>query len=85
MRQVKQTSIVENRHLDAAPLLAQQIQAIAPHHCQRNNDAPVRLSQHAHLSPELEAPPKVDRRRTGRPKLKRGPPLSDEELRQRRS
>jgi hypothetical protein len=73
MRQVNQTSIVENKHLDAALLLAKQIQAIAPHHRKRNNDAPARKSQPAHLFPEPEVPPKIDRRRMAVPKLKRGP------------
>jgi hypothetical protein len=83
MRQVKQTSIVENKHLDAALMLAQQLQAIMPHHRKRNNDAPARQSQPAHLFPEVEVASKIDRRRLGRPKLKRGPRLSDAELLER--
>jgi transposase len=83
MRQVKQTSIVENKHLDAALMLAQQMQAIMPHHRKRNNDAPARQSQPSHLFPEPEATVKIDRRRMGRPKLKRGPRLSDAELLER--
>jgi hypothetical protein len=47
MRQVKQPVIVENRHLDAALLLAKQIQAITPHHRQRNNNAPTPRPAHA--------------------------------------
>jgi hypothetical protein len=80
MRQVKQTSIVENKHLDAALMLAKQMQAIMPHHGKRNNDAPARQSQPSHLFPEPEPPSMIDRRRMGRPKLKRGPRLSDAEL-----
>jgi hypothetical protein len=71
---------VENKHLDAALMLAQQMQAIMPHHRKRNNDAPARQSQPSHLFPEPEPSPKIDRRRMGRPKLKRGPRLSDAEL-----
>ena len=83
MRQVRQPTIVENRHLDAALLLAKQIQAIAPHHRQRNNNAPARRDQPTHLFPEPEAPEQIDRRRLGRPKLKRGPRLSQAELQAR--
>ncbi|WP_255326015.1 MULTISPECIES: hypothetical protein [Sphingobium] len=64
-------------------MLAKQIQAIAPHHRQRNNNAPARRDQPAHLFPEPEALVKVDRRRLGGPKLKRGPRLSQAELRAR--
>src|SRR3546814_3842587 len=39
MRQVNQPAIVENRHLDAALMLARQMQAIMPPHRKRNNDA----------------------------------------------
>jgi hypothetical protein len=37
MRQVNQPAIVENKHLDAALMLAKQMQAIMPHHRKRNN------------------------------------------------
>jgi hypothetical protein len=83
MRQVNQPAIVENKHLDAALLLARQMQAIMPHHRKRNNDAPARQSQPTHLFPEPEAPPKIDRRKLGGSKLKRGPRLSDAQLLER--
>jgi hypothetical protein len=80
MRQVNQAAVVDNKHLDAALALARQMQATAPHHRQRNNDAPSRRSQASHIFPEPEGPPKMDRRRSGAAKLKRGPRLSDAEL-----
>ena len=83
MRQVNQPAIVENKHLDAALLLARQMQAIMPHHRKRNNDAPARRDQPMHMFPEPEPPPNVDQRKLGGSKLKRGPQLSDAELRER--
>lgn len=83
MPRINQPAIVDNKHLDAALLLAKQLQAITPHHRQRNNNAPARRDQPAHLFPEQEPPVKIDRRRLGGPKLKRGPRLSDAELRAR--
>ena len=63
--------------------LAKQMQAIMPHHRKRNNDAPARRDQPLHLFPEPEPPPKIDRRKLGGSKLKRGLRLSDEALRER--
>jgi hypothetical protein len=63
--------------------MAQQLQAMMPHHRIRNNDAPPRRSQSTHLFPELEAPAKADRRRLDGAKLKRGPRLSHAELLER--
>lgn len=83
MPRINQPAIVDNKHLDAALVLAKQIQAIAPHHRQRNNYAPARRDQPSHLFPEPEAPVKVDRRRLGGPKFKRGPRLSEAELQAR--
>ena len=83
MRQVNQPAIVENKHLDAALMLAKQMQAIMPHHRKRNNDAPARQSQPSHLFPEPETPPKIDRRTLGIANRKRGPRLSEAELRER--
>ena len=83
MRQVNQPAIVGNKHLDAALILAKQLQAIMPHHRKRNNDAPARRDQPMHLFPEPDPPPKIDRRKLGGSKLKRGPRLSDAELRER--
>src|SRR3546814_20978761 len=39
MRQVNQPAFLEHRHLDAALMLARQMQAIMPHHRKRNNAA----------------------------------------------
>ena len=83
MPRINQPAIVDNKHLDAALVLAKQIQAIAPHHRQRNNNAPARRDQPTHLFPEPETPVKTDRRRLGGPKLKRGPRLSQAGLRAR--
>jgi hypothetical protein len=85
MPRINQPAIVDNKHLDAALMLAKQIQAITPHHRQRNNYAPARKDQAAHLFPEPEAPApvKIDGRRLGGQKLKRGPRLSQAELRAR--
>ena len=83
MRQVNQPAVVDNKHLDAALALARQMQAAAPHHRQRNNDAPSRRSQATHIFPELDSLPKIDGRRSGNSKLKRHPRLSDAELRAR--
>lgn len=83
MRQVNQPAIVENKHLDGALMLAKQMQAIIPHHRKRNNDAPARQSQPSHLFPEPDAPPKLDRRTLGIANRKRGPRLSEAELRKR--
>ncbi|MFC4595519.1 ISNCY family transposase [Sphingobium tyrosinilyticum] len=81
MPRINQPAIVDNKHLDAALALAKEIQAIAPHHRQRNNYAPARRDQPAHLFPEPEAPAKIDGRRLGGAKLKRRPRLSPAELR----
>ncbi|WP_375178120.1 hypothetical protein [Sphingobium yanoikuyae] len=83
MPRINQPAVVDNKHLDAALALAREIQAIAPHHRQRNNYAPARRDQPTHLFPEPEASEKIDRRRLGRPKLKRGPRLSQVELQER--
>jgi len=82
MRQVNQPAIVENKHLDAALMLAKQMQAIMPHHRKRNNDAPARQSQPSHLFPEPDAP-KIDRRTLGIANRKRGRRLSMAELKER--
>lgn len=80
MRQVNQAAVVDNKHLDAALALAKQMQAMAPHHRQRNNDAPPRRSQPVHLFPEPVAAETIDGRRSTAPKLKRGARLSHAEL-----
>jgi transposase len=81
MRQVNQPAIVDNKHLDAALMLAKQMQAIMPHHRKRNNDAPARQAQPSHLFPEPDGPAKTDRRRIGG--TRRGKPLSLAELQER--
>lgn len=83
MRQVNQPAIVENKHLDAALMLAKQMQAIMPHHRKRNNDAPARRDQSMHIFPEPEPPAKIDRRRLGGSKLKPSSRLSKAELQAR--
>ena len=83
MPRINQPAIVDNKHLDAALALAKEIQAIAPHHRQRNNYAPARRDQSEHLFPEPEALAKIDGRRLGGAKLKRRPRLSQAELRAR--
>ena len=82
MRQVNQAAIVDNKHLDAALEMARMIQQTTPHHCKRNNREPSRSSQSFSMFAATTAstPPKVDRRTLCKPKLKRGPRLSDEEL-----
>jgi len=72
MPRINQPAIVDNKHLDAALALAKEIQAIAPHHRQRNNNAPARRDQPTHLFPEPEASAKAplrarsDRRQSSR-------------------
>jgi hypothetical protein len=82
MRQVNQAAIVDNKHLDAALEMAKLIQATTPHHRKRNNSEPSRSSQSFGMfaTPTASVTPKIDRPALGRPKLKRGPRLSDEEL-----
>jgi hypothetical protein len=58
MRQVNQAAVVDNKQLGAALAMAQQLQAMMPHHRKRNNDAPPRRSQSTYLFPEPEAPAK---------------------------
>ena len=83
MRRVNQAAVVDNKQLGAALEMARLMQEMAPHHRKRNNNAPKRRSQAGNL---FEAPAgepeavKVDRRTLGRPKLKRGPRLSNDEL-----
>lgn len=80
MRQVNQPAIVDNKHLDAALILAKQMQAIMPHHRKRNNDAPARQSQPTHLFPEPDPTTKEDRRKIYRPKRTSEHRLSSAEL-----
>jgi len=80
MRQVNQAAVVDNKRLDAALTMAKEMQAMAPHHRQRNNGAPSRRPQATHIFPEAEATPKIDGRRSGKSKLKLRPRLTEAEL-----
>ena len=82
MRQVNQAAIVDNKHLDAALEMARMIQQTTPHHRKRNNSEPSRSSQSFSMfaATTTSTAPKVDGRTLCKPKLKRGPRLSDEEL-----
>jgi len=82
IRQVNQAAIVESKQLGAALALAKAIQAVTPHHRQRNNNEPARSSRSVGVfapKPTTVAD-KVDGRKLCTPKLKRGPRLSNEEL-----
>jgi hypothetical protein len=83
MRQVNQAAVVDNKHLDAALMMARAIQELAPHHRVRNNNEPSRSSGSTSIFAEgkIESADKIDGRRVGRPKLKRLPQrLSGTEL-----
>ena len=75
LRQVNQAAIVENKHLDAALLMARLMQEQMPAR-KRNNNEPCRRSQGAHMFP---APVKPDqqpaKRKRGRPPLPRLTPI----------
>jgi transposase len=83
MRRVNQAPVVDNKHLDAALALAHAIQQVQPHHAKRNNNEPARTAQPGGMfkAPSPVPPgPKLDRRKLGNQRLKRGPRLSDDEL-----
>ena len=83
IRQVNQAAIVENKHLDAALMMAKLIQEMLPPR-KRNNNEPGRRSQGPHMfavPDQGSAPPPVKRKR-GRPPLRR---LTPAELAQRAS
>jgi transposase len=75
LRQVNQAAIVENKHLDAALLLARSIQETLPRR-NRNNNEPSRRSQAAHLFPS-PTPLSITERpcKRGRPRLNRPSPI----------
>jgi transposase len=75
LRQVNQAAIVENKHLDAALLLARSIQDQLPRR-KRNNTEPSRRSQGAHLFPS-PVPVQLAERpcKRGRPRLHRPSPI----------
>ena len=75
IRQVNQAAIVENKHLDAALIMAKLMQEQLPAR-KRNNNEPSRRSQPGHMfpSPEDQDVPPVKRKR-GRPPLRRLTPI----------
>jgi hypothetical protein len=75
IRQVNQAAIVENKHLDAALIMARLMQEQLPAR-KRNNNEPSRRSQPGHLFPS--PPPQDDapvKRKRGRPPLRRLTPI----------
>ncbi len=71
IRQVNQAAIVENKHLDAALMMAKLMQEMLPPR-KRNNNEPGRRSQGPHMfavPDQGSAPPPVKRKR-GRPPLR---------------
>jgi transposase len=72
---VNQAAIVDNKHLDAALMLAKKMQAELPAR-KRNANAPCRRSQGAHLFPAPERPAEAPvKRKRGRPALRRLTPI----------
>jgi transposase InsO family protein len=75
IRQVNQAAIVENKHLDAALMMAKLMQEQLPAR-KRNNNEPSRRSQPDHMFPS--PPPQDDapvKRKRGRPPLRRLTPI----------
>jgi transposase len=75
IRQVNQAAIVENKHLDAALMMAKLMQEQLPVR-KRNNNEPSRRSQPDHMFPF--PPPQDDapvKRKRGRPPLRRRTPI----------
>ena len=83
MRRVE-VLVVDHRCLvHAALALAHAIQQVQPHHAKRNNNEPARTAQPGGVfkAPSPVPPgPKLDRRKLGNQRLKRGPRLSNDEL-----
>ena len=81
IREVNQAAIVENKHLDAALMMAKLMQEQMPAR-KRNNNSPGRRSQGAHMFavPEPNAVPPVKRKR-GRPPLRQLTPAEKEQRR----
>lgn len=73
MRQVKQAAVIDNKHLDAALMMARALQELAPHHRVRNNNEPSRGSGSTSIfgKSEPESAARIDGRRLCKPKLKR--------------
>lgn len=75
IRQVNQAAVVENKHLDAALLMARSIQDQLARR-KRNNNEPSRRSQEVHLFPSPEPQPTHERScKRGRPRLYRPSPI----------
>jgi hypothetical protein len=74
IRQVNQAAIVENKHLDAALMMAKMIQEQLPPR-KRNNNEPCRRSQSEHMFPSPKQSEISDRPRRGRPPLPRLTPI----------
>lgn len=75
IRQVNQAAVVENKHLDAALLMARSIQDQLARR-KRNNNEPSRRSQEVHLFPSPEPQPTPERQcKRGRPRLYRPSPI----------
>ena len=81
IRQVNQAAIVENKHLDAALMMAKLMQEQLPP-TKRNNNEPRRRSQGLHMFavPDHGAAPSPGKRKRGRPPLRQ---LTVEEKAQR--
>jgi hypothetical protein len=75
MRQVNQAAVIDNKHLDAALMMARAFQELAPHHRSRNNNEPSRPSGSRSIfaQGQSEGAGKVDGRRISRPKLTKLP------------
>jgi Winged helix-turn helix len=75
IRQVNQAAIVENKHLDAALMMAKLMQEQLPAR-KRNNNEPSRRSQPGHIFPSPEREDTVlEKRKRGRPPLRRLTPI----------
>ena len=81
IRQVNQAAIVENKHLDAALMMAKLMQEMLPPR-KRNNNEPGRRSQGPHMFsvPDQGSAPPPAKRKRGRPPLRQ---LTPEEKAQR--
>lgn len=75
IRQVNQAAIVENKHLDAALMMARMMQEQLPPR-KRNSNEPCRRDQPTHLFPVAEsAAEQPMKRKPGRPPLRRLTPI----------
>ena len=75
IRQVNQAAVVENKHLDAALMMARLMQEQLPAR-KRNNNEPSRRSQPGHMFPSPAQPDEAaPKRKRGRPPLRRLTPI----------